>query len=413
MSRPQGTAPTFSHRIDARPGRKVAPQMAQQEAYVANELASNIEPTPEVRFVPLVYTTPSQKRYGIHHNRFGRSAHAAAQAKEDSKESLTSLGQLWDWTLQHVIDRSISTDSRPKDEAEFADAIQDGLRHLLDGMTQLETPSVLEQWQDGRRLYRGIDRLETPKRDQGAAFDVTVVRFPLDSWKSNMGDKPGQSGNEVRYAIKYRYFGFRMRLGTKALDVGSIIKMTYEFQAAVQDTSANRKSIRRWWRDRAHGSLFHHLRYRRFERELDIFLANHRTPAGSPSSLVKDVKDEQTGKETEVNSTFWSRSTCSRPASTATASTCVATSPRPTVESQHVPLPWDGSTREWDPTDHSCRLSRRCSAAQSLWTDSGTLNEHASTTTLALANVYEAIANLKRRKTDVRCLGLDWNTTAL
>lgn len=61
------------------------------------------------------------------------------------KESLMSLGTLWDWALQHVITESIHEEGRGHEGASLDDAMDKSLNMLIGAMSA-EFQVVFKKW---------------------------------------------------------------------------------------------------------------------------------------------------------------------------------------------------------------------------------------------------------------------------
>jgi hypothetical protein len=199
-----------------------------------------------------------------------------------------------------------------------------------------------------------------------------------------------------------------MVLGIEALDVGSVIKAsTYKCQDDAHSPRSNRRSARQWLRDRA-AVVRGNLRYRSlgFDRKVDKFLQSDQVTSEDPSSSM-DEQESEIGRG--EGSSPWTRSSFSRPSSTAT--TCIPTSPLSATNSTHT-LPETSVTRRCNIENASLRFGQRHFTARSSFADSRTLNERASlrpTTTLDEPTVLHAISYIKAKKKWAEASGLAWN----
>lgn len=294
-----------------------------EEAINANALTSGVARTTTVRYVPLIYTTPSQKRYQSCRNPFVRWVSGGTDAADyNVTESLRSLSILWDWALQHVMEGSISNRGRPDNEEALDVAIHQGLENLLDGMSD-KSRDDLERWQAQRRLNEGYAPPPIWRTHERPPYDIAVIKFPLDGWQESV--KGDHRSGLAPQMMKYRYYGFRMTLDRVALDVGSIVKaIACDDGPSAEWAQSGRNSKYRWMRDRA-TVIDEELRYRRLDlkRKVDDFLNYGISSVRQlDRSLISQKNDETVLKICPAGGL---RSSLSR--RTSRVSTCVSTSP--------------------------------------------------------------------------------------
>ncbi|KAJ9100331.1 hypothetical protein QFC20_005463 [Naganishia adeliensis] len=372
--------------------------MITDASYVTDEISSAVEPTGEVRYIPLKYTTPSEKRYGIRKDASGRRAKATAAGAADrrARESLMSLRILWHWALQHVIEESTSDERRLENEDALDSAIKRRLEDLLGGMSD-EVQANLKQWQEERRLNEGYSQPPISRKREPSPYDLTVIRFPVDGWQPD--SDVGNRGSEFRvppHTTKYRYYGFRMTLGDCTVDVGSVIKaITVDCRYDTECPQPGRRPRWRWLRDRA-AVIKESLQHRSlgFGRKVDKFLDNEmswRNPALS-------LKDGETVSAPTGCLSSGFRSSFSRP--TSMASTCVPTSPHTAPGSTHTLPIFNGTRRRYTIENDRPSIHQRSLTWRSSQTNAHTLIDGASLrhdSSLSEKTVLGAISYAKAR----------------
>lgn len=204
----------------------------------------------EVRYIPLRYDTPSEKKFAIQKNDARRYTHMAVGPEEKNiVESLISLGSLWDWACTKLCtDRCMFRGCNVNEEAFLDDTMTGILKMIVQGMSKR-----FQQYND--RHTDSSPYLAAPVSQQYFEpapydeYDLTLVKFPLKGWQSRRNFRKARMscGDDEREGTRYRYYGFRMVLGGLALDVGSIIKAVSDNSLDVeQPQRLNRRSPLRY-----------------------------------------------------------------------------------------------------------------------------------------------------------------------
>lgn len=125
---------------------------------------------------------------------------------------------------------SIFSKGRRKNETELDAAIKGSLQTSLCAMSA-EVQADFKKWQMETHPNARYSTPSMRHKFVPAPYDLTVMRFPVDGWQSNPSRTRRGSSDQALRMTKYRYYGFRMVLGTEALDVGPVIKAsTYKCQ---------------------------------------------------------------------------------------------------------------------------------------------------------------------------------------